>query len=533
VDRQARAFVLLDSPFQEIRALRMDESGRLYVAAVSGRAQTGAPAPQPQEQDRPPADGGNRAPVPTVSVEITSMAVVDTGVGTTASAQPAEDRRSPRGAVYRIAPDGLWDQLWESRDDSPYDLAFDAQGRLLIGTGNRGKIYRLEGEPLRPTLLASAPAQQVTAFHRDEAGRLYYATANPGKVYRLAAGHAPRGTYESEPQDAEMVASWGVLSWRATVPDGARIEIATRSGNTETPDDTWSPWSDAYTNPEGSPITSPKARFLQWRTVLSGSAETPVLTSITAAYLQRNLPPEVSSLTVHPPGIVFQRPFTTGEPDLAGFENQTTPIRELTTAAMTQGAGSSLGRRTYQKGLQTLIWRAEDENDDQLIYEVRFRREGEADWRVLRTDLKEAILVWDTTTMPNGTYFVKVVASDAPSNAPDVASTGEMESSAFEIDNTAPEISVLNARRQDNRLEVAFEVRDDHSPIQRVEYSVDGQQWQPVFPADGIADTRVERYTLTIDRPLGPRGLSLRATDTMNNIATSQVEAFGGREIPR
>ena len=58
----------------------------------------------------------------------------------------------------------MWDQLWESREDSPYDLAFDRGGTLLIATGGKGKIYRLEGEPLRATLVARAGAQQVTAF---------------------------------------------------------------------------------------------------------------------------------------------------------------------------------------------------------------------------------------------------------------------------------------------------------------------------------------------------------------------------------
>ena len=33
-------------------------------------------------------------------------------------------------------------------------------------------------------------------------------------------------------------------------------------------------------------------------------------------------------------------------------------------AASQQGSPNSLGRRTYQKGLQTLAWKADDENDD-------------------------------------------------------------------------------------------------------------------------------------------------------------------------
>src|SRR5213076_1072745 len=189
-----------------------------------------------------------------------------------------------------------------------------------------------------------------------------------------------RGTYESDARDAQMLATWGSLRWRGTVPRDGKIELSTRSGNTETPDETWSAWSPAYSAPEGSPITSPKARYLQWRAVLTGKGDGPVLTSIAAAYLQRNLRPVVRSVTVHAPGIVFQKPFTTGEPELAGFGDQTTPDRKLTNAAMTpQGSSASaaLGRRTFQKNLQTFVWRADDENDDELVYDVLYRREGD------------------------------------------------------------------------------------------------------------------------------------------------------------
>jgi len=526
VDAEGKGFVLLDSPFQEIHALRFDDKGQLYVAALSAR---GGGGPSPTTSDAVVTGGApieTRMPVPNVSAEITSISIVDVGTSG-GSSSTREDRRSPKGAVYRIAPDGVWDQLWESRDDSPYDLAFDTNGALLVATGNKGKLYRLEGEPLRPTLVARASAQQITAFYRDARNRLYYATANPGKLFRLGAERAARGTYESEARDAQTVATWGALSWRATVPAGGKIEMFTRSGNTETPDDTWSAWSAAATSGDGSPITSPKARYLQWRAVLTGSkGDGPVVTSISAAYLQRNLRPQVRSITVHPPGIVFQKPFSSGEPELAGFDDQSTPDRRLAQmAASPSGSTQPLGRRAYQKGLQTLQWKADDDNDDELSYDVLYRREGETTWKTLRKGITESILVWDTNTVPNGTYFVKVVASDAPSNPLAYALAGELDSSAFEIDNTPPAIIIRGVRVDRGRTIISFDVRDDHSPVQRVEFSQDGQRWRGVFPVDGIADSREEHYELPIEGELDARGLTLRASDTMNNVATSHVDA--------
>lgn len=530
VDADGKGFVLLDSPFQEIRTLRFDDKGILYVAAVNGRATSGAAPSVPTDTGAGGAQGGDlsRAPVPsvTVSTEITAIGVVETP-GTSGSASSRADNRLTKGAIYRIAPDGLWDQLWESKEDSPYDVAIDGDGHLIVATGSKGKIYRLEGDPLQPMLLARASAQQVTSLYRDQRGRLYYATANPGKLFRLSPTRATRGTYESEVRDAQMVSSWGSVSWHATMPTGSRVELSTRSGNTETPDDTWSPWSSTYTTPEGSTITSPKARYLQWRAALSGSGEGPVLTSVTAAYLQRNLRPQVRSITIHPAGIVFQKPYSTGDPDLAGFDNQTTPDRKLAQAAQSSqgGASQSLGRRTYQKGLQTVVWRGEDENDDDLSYDVWYRREGDVGWNALRRNVSDSILVWDTATVPNGTYFIKIVASDAPSNPSATALAGELESIAFEVDNTPPQIMVSGARVSGNQTIVVFDVKDDHSPIQRVECSQDGQLWRAAFPVDGIADSKSEHYEVAIDGTLGPRGLTLRATDAMNNVSTAQVDA--------
>jgi hypothetical protein len=135
--------------------------------------------------------------------------------------------------------------------------------------------------------------------------------------------------------------------------------------------------------------------------------------------------------------------------------------------------------------------------------------------------------VWDTTTVPNGTYFVRVIASDAPSNSAATALTGELDSSAFDIDNTPPAFSGATARLDGTRTIVTFDVKDDQSPIQRVEYSGDGEEWRAVFPVDGIADSRSEHYEVAIEGRISPRGITVRAIDSMNNVATTQIDAPG------
>jgi hypothetical protein len=517
VDPTGKGFLLLDTTYQEVRAIRVDPKGVIYAAAQSGRVSGGADL-----TDSTPIPPPVTPSIPNVSTEITSIAVVDSGAQAMA-APGAADRRAASGAVFRVLPDGLWDEVWAPREDAPYDLAIEPDGALLVGTGTKGKLFRLTGDPVNAVLVTRVPAQQATTILRA-ADRTYITTSNPGLLMSVSASRATRGTYESDVKDARLVSTWGVITWRAATPPGTRVEVFTRAGNTRTPDEAWSEWSGPYANADGSSITSPKARYLQWRAILTGTAAaSPTLTSISSAYLPRNIRPQVASITVHPPGVVFQKPFSSGETEIAGLDDEAQDRRA--TAGAPGGPGApALGRRVFQKGLQTFAWKADDENGDELAYDVFYRREGDNTWRLLKDDLRDTLLVWDTSSVPNGTYVLKVLASDRRSNPPEVALGGELESSSFEIDNVAPTVQVGAVRRDGTRFVVAADVRDADSPITKVEYSLDAQRWQSAFPRDGILDARHETFELRLDADADGRTLVIRATDALGNIGTGQVQ---------
>jgi WD40 repeat protein len=526
IDPSGAAFVLLESAYKEIRGLHVAPDGQIYVTAV-GVASGGADMPVKATPDAPSTVGV----IPTVSTEITVSAIGDTTVVTPSTSGLVTDARSggmQKGAVYRIAPDGEWMIVWESPDDIPYDVAVEPSGALLIATGGKGKLYRLSGNPTLTTLVTRAEAQQITAFAQDKSGRLLLATANPGRILRISSTQTTRGTYLSEVKDTATVATWGAIRWRATTPAGSGVEVSTRSGNTRTPDKTWSPWSKAYTSGNGELIESPKARYLQWKAVLSRSGNAaPLLTSVTAAFLPRNTRPVVDSITVHPAGVVFQRPYPTGDPELAGFDANTADGRQtVAPSAASSTPGPSLGRRAFQKSLQTFVWQARDNDGDRLQFDVYYRLEGETAWKLLKRALFDEIYTWDTTSVPDGAYVIKVVASDMPTNAPPMALQGERESSAFDIDNTPPVIDVpRNARATPNL--VVFTVRDGHSPIQRVEYAYNAGRWNLAYPVDGLLDSREERFELKLDA--GEAAASnggavvLRVTDALGNVATAVI----------
>jgi hypothetical protein len=509
IDPNGRAFVLLDAPFSEMRSLRVQPDGAVLVVAVNEQGAQVSSSPSS-------ADASNTAGVAvatvTTTTSVTAVVVADSTRGTAGvSTSGGTGSRGTSGAVYRIASDGLWDMLWSSDADVPYDAVFTSAGALLVGTGPDGKIYQVSDTPPRTVLLGRAPAQQVMRFMPYTDGSLLYATANPGKVVRITSALARQGTYESEVRDAETVATWGTISWRGLTPDGSRIELSSRSGNTAIPNGTWSDWSVPYADAVGTQIASPKARYLQWRAALFAGGVSPILTSVTTAYLPRNLRPEVTEVTVHPPGTVFQQAFSSGDPPLAGLDSDG--------EVESKGQAATLGRQGYRKGIQTFAWQAADENGDQLEYAISYRREGEAAWHPLRSDVRDTVFAWNSSAVPDGTYRVKVTVSDAPSNAPDTALVGERESQVFGIDNAAPRIEMADVRNEGGRSVLSFTVRDDQSAIQLVELAQGDDTWRVVYPIDGIPDGLVELFEVVLTDPGGGM-IIIRATDVLRNTVT-------------
>jgi hypothetical protein len=518
IDQDGRAFVLLDTVYEEVRALHSQPNGSVLAIALNGQNTPATAASAETESN----SGRVLTPVVSVTTSVTTMVMSNPVTATRVPAITSEgsENGGQKGAVYRIAEDGLWDELWSSSDDTPYDAVFDADGGLVIGTGDNGKIFRVSDNPPHTVLLSQAPAKQVTRFLTTADGALQYGTANPGKIVRLNRAPANRGTYESSVRDAQTVSTWGTISWRAQTPGESRIEFASRSGNTAIPDGTWSDWSIPYADSAGTQIASPNARYLQWRAALIAGNDSPTLTSVTAAYLPRNLRPTITQITVHPPGLVFQQAFNSGDPPIAGLD-------ETNTATTSTKGTTTLGRQSYRKGIQTLVWQASDGNGDQLEYSVAYRREGATDWVPLQSHDPATVFAWDTSSVPDGSYRVRITVSDVRANAPDDALIGEQQSQVFGIDNSSPRVEVSVPRRDGNLSVLPFTVRDDQSPIQRVEISKGANRWRVVYPMDGIPDGLVEQFEVVLE--VGDSALIIRATDILENTVTVSGTPPGGR----
>ena len=247
-----QAFVLYSAPKKEITALAIDGSGNIYAAAVGEKRGGVSGASVPIQVPVAPMPAG-----PQMGLTITPMPSAPTPVLSIPSVATAGGSE-----IYRIAPDGSPLTMWSSRDDLVYALAFDHQGRLLAGTGNKGHIYAITGTDEFTDLL-KAPANQVTAFAKAPRGGLYACTSNFGKVFVLGPNPQSEGTYESDVFDAHIFSRWG----RAQVRSAGPVEIYARSGNVDNPDRNWSTWQKVNLLDQGA-VSLPPARFMQWKAVL-------------------------------------------------------------------------------------------------------------------------------------------------------------------------------------------------------------------------------------------------------------------------
>jgi hypothetical protein len=521
VSPAAQGFVLYQAPKREITAVAISRDGAIYATGVGNKTPVSAPQPT------------NPVPAP---LQVTPAA----GVTVISGVNPQRGNPPPtlnQGAatiaggseVYRIDTDGSPRKAWSNAQDIVYAITFDGQGRPILGTGNRGNIYRLDSDAMS-TLLIDASPTQVTGFGRGRKGELYAVTGNIGRVYRVGPALEKQGTFESEVLDAGSFTYWGRIGYRAS----GGISVLTRSGNLNRPESNWSAWAvlqpDAHEGTTlcelcgGGRVTSPPARFLQYKIELSASASKPVsdLSEIEIAYLSKNVAPVVDEIETTPANYKFPTPVLSITPS-----NSITlpPLGQHRANSLSSGSElSSSQTLSYSKGSIGARWSASDENGDTLTYKVEIRGAKESTWRLLKDSVKEKYLSWDSTAFPDGEYVIRVTASDAPSNPRTQALEATLESDPFLIDNTPPQILNLAATSTGNKIEVRFVARDARSDIDRAEYSINGGEWLMAQPVTKLSDSPEEEYQLSLDRAApGEQVIAVRVTDEFDNQAVDKV----------
>ena len=532
----AEGFVLYETSKREVTSLAVAPDGSIYAAAI-GEKQHGISTPSTTIISSP--QGTTTFTSSAGGVTGTVSGQVQQG-GTPFVAFPPNLSSS----IYRLSPEGAPDELWTSRDDVVYSLGFASDGRVLAGTGNSGSLLAIDGHGVFAQL-AKAGSAQITGIARNASGKVFLCTANPGKVFSVGPEYEAEGTYESRSFDAQLFSQWGRLDWWGPPPAVAagaktasalgepRLEFFVRSGNTEDPGKEWSRWFGPYSKP-GAAVEAPSARFFQWKAVIHDGRPGDGINWVSLAYLPRNVAPVIDAIVLQDPGVRAQGNtiISTGQAPSVALKMPPTPnapnvfIAQNITPSKFEQPPQGFG----EKGYQSVLWSAHDDNDDDLHYSIYYRGENEHEWKLLKDKLDQKFYSWDSTTLPDGAYHLKIVATDAPSNPPAAALKTERESERFEVDNTPPVIERLEttsaASRSGNSSAVVakFTAHDSASSIDRAQYSLDGGEWTLLAPVGNVSDALSENYEFPLaNLASGEHTIAVRAYDRFENVGSAKT----------
>jgi hypothetical protein len=540
-----RASIVLHSTLPEIREIAVLSDGALLVGALGGglaqrQAQSAAAA----------AAAMPSVPPMTTTITITADSATRSGVPQATPAQAGVDLKAPpkaqpgapdlsqalpgaagvevsgveKSALYRITPDLNIETLWSSKEENLLGLAIQ-DGTFFVSTDLRGRVYSVAPNG-KGALIVETGEGEATRLLASP-GALIVATGTQAKLMALRDAREQSGTFEAPVFDAGSVARWGRLAFRGDLA-GGKFLFRTRSGNAPRPDKTWSEWSEPLTDPEGTKTSSPAGRYVQWKVELQGpapssSSDGVSLDAVTLSYLPQNNRPAVHSITVTPQWVaVPAKPGSTQA--AAGAPTYSVTVSDSGDSGPNTTSGTPVQQVNRAGVLQLFIsWQADDPDNDRLVYTLQVRGEGEREWKTLKQDLTDNTFALEADALADGRYRFRVIASDRLSNPPSQTRESDLESPPVLLDQTPPRVTLAAPRVTAQGLEIEVDAEDALSPVRRAEVSLDAGPWRAMECADGVADSRHERFTVRLSAPApGEHLVTVRVYDASGNAGLAR-----------
>jgi hypothetical protein len=154
-----------------------------------------------------------------------------------------------------------------------------------IGTAHRyridwttsGFVYWIDGTQVR------ADPVPITANMRPMVSDYFLGGSTVIVDWIRMSPYASPATFNSRVFDAGSAVSWTSLAWDATTPSGTTVSLSIRTGNTASPDGTWTSFTPVSTS--GGAFNS-AGRYAQYQAILTttDSTQTAVLSDVTVSY---------------------------------------------------------------------------------------------------------------------------------------------------------------------------------------------------------------------------------------------------------
>lgn len=402
----------------------------------------------------------------------------------------ARPSRPGEGVLMRFQ-NGTAETMLESRQAHFTALVLADDGSPYVGTGAEGRVLTVSDDH-QERIVADAEERQIQSIFLSGKKRVLIAS-DPVVVREIKPDPGQDAVWTSKVMDAGLPAEFGQLSFR-----GQGVDVETRSGNTQEVDSSWSGWTKSITQ-SAKPGTQ-KGRYVQMRARF-GKDQTASFSEVRFHFVTDNVRAIVKNIAAD------------GRAQRSG---------RLQTGLQSSGGKVSKGSPNV-----SVRWETENPDRDELRFRIFYRLDSQTVWRdALKPSeiFTQSSYEWDTSTLPEGLYRMRIEATDELVNAPDKITKHSAESGIIVVDNTAPLFGPLAI----NGRKLTGEVTDGLGPIARIEVALAGtDDWRPIMPKDGIFDTATETFEADVSAiiPAGSRLLGVRAWDNAGNSVLKELEA--------
>lgn len=497
IEPNGKARILNDFKEEEVVSIALRGKSEVIVALNSAKTRPEMRGPPPPPAPPPGPMVGPPAPPPGKG----GLMVMEklTG-GPPPGGKPPRDLGPVASAVYKVDKDGVVRNFFRLPNMFIGDMKVAGDGSIYIATGDDGRVFKIIDNDT--AVLAILDLDETQATHMVLKGNELdiVTSSNPAAVYSGGTKVAAQGSFTSKVFDANFFSKWGrVHSWGS-----GSFYVELRTGNTDNPDEGWSNW--AKVNSRDMPKV-PVGRYAQIKVTLRKNAR---VEEIISPYRVFNQPPLIKNISVNGDKHKFQGP------PKGGKKPPFSPTRFM--------EDMNSDRPPAHSSSKNITWAAESPDGDSTIYRLYYRMDGEKLFKPLTPEdgIPQTSFRWDTSSMPDGYYTVKLVANDEKSNPPGKELSDFGISDPFLVDNTRPEIKGLKVSRD---MTVTGTAMDTTSAIVFLAYSVDNGSWVLIYSKDEIFDSKKEDFSFKLEGlEKGPHSVSVLALDMEYNPVSATAE---------
>ncbi len=505
-----QATVLYETDQEEVRQFAAGPDGAWYALAISRSDDVGVGQVHTE-------DGLNML--------VTPNGMVPNG----------EEKPQVRSALYRLGDNGLVTRQWAG-EQTLLSVAHSVTWGWLGGgvqseLTDTAALLALEfpggARPLA-TWDAGDVLDLIVQGEKKGSEVLYICMAHPGRIMRLQDRPAEAAVAMSEPIDGGQPIRWGRLRWEGTVPRGGGLRWSVRGGPRSVPDQTWTEWSEAWFDRD-HPVPLSPSRFLQWRVEIAGKRASITIAAVTVSGYEPNGSPEIFRFDLEPEGEMFLGGLLSRDENVT--ESFKSGLKVEYNIPSRQSRRADLARAAPARPLRTFTWIVTDPNDDRLEFRVEYQRLGEETWRPVGPDSQESIVTWDSSTVPDGRYVMRLTANDRPANPQHEALSTSRLSAPFIVDHTPPELTKFSLRRTEDGFALAFKASDATSPLAEAWLELPDGTSERLDPTDAVCDSQEETFDQAVLFPRAdqvsvpePWRVRVEVADRYGNVASEEGE---------